>query len=103
MKRKNHKEWHLDEIKKSEISIPVVDTSVTSALYQNAPEFKPYYSGDQPDIAKKSLMEINQMSNDLAKEISSKKEYLETLKNAPTKEVKEKPKNESKNESNKDE
>ena len=85
MKRLNHKEWHLDEILKTEIPIPVVDTSVTSTLYQNAPEFKPYYSGDQPDMAKKSLMEIKQMSNDLAKEISSKKEYLESFKNAPTK------------------
>ena len=46
MKRKNHKEWHLDEIQKSEIPIPVVDTSVTSTLYQNAPDFKPYYSVD---------------------------------------------------------
>ena len=85
MKRINHKEWHLDEIVKTEILIPVVDTSVTSALYQNAPEFKPYYSGENPDMAKKSLMEIKQMSNDLAKEITSKKEYLETFKNAPTK------------------
>ena len=64
MKRTNHKEWHLDEIIKTEILIPVVDTSVTSSLYQNAPEFKPYYSGDQPDIAKKSLMEIKQMSTE---------------------------------------
>ena len=92
MKRKNHKEWHLDEIKKSEIPIPVVDTSVTSTLYQNAPEFKPYYSGDQPDVAKKSLMEIKQMSTDLAKEITSKKEYLETFKNVPTKKVDVEPK-----------
>ena len=91
MKRTNHKEWHLDEIVKTETPIPVVDTSVTSALYQNAPEFKPYYSGDNPDMAKKSLMEIKQMSNDLAKEISSKKEYLKTFKNAPTKEEKDKP------------
>ena len=94
MKRTNHKEWHLDEIVKTEILIPVVDTSVTSALYQNAPEFKPYYSGDNPDIAKKSIMEIKQMSNDLAKEITSKKEYLETFKNVPTKKVEEEPKNE---------
>ena len=86
MKRTNHKEWHLDEITKTEILIPVVDTSVTSSLYQNAPEFKPYYSGDIPDMAKKSLMEIKQMSKDLAKEITSKKEYLKTFKNAPTKE-----------------
>ena len=85
MKKSNHKEWHLDEIVKTEILIPVVDTSVTSSLYQNAPDFKPYYSGDNPDIAKKSLMEIKQMSKDLSKEISSKKEYLETFKNAPTK------------------
>ena len=85
MKKTNHKEWHLDEITKTEILIPVVDTSVTSALYQNAPEFKPYYSGDIPDIAKKSLMEIKQMSNDLSKEITSKQQYLETFKNAPTK------------------
>ena len=92
MKRNNHKEWHLDNIEKAEILIPVVDTSVTSALYQNAPDFKPYYSGDQPDISKKSLMEIKQMSNDLAKEITSKKEYLETFKNAPTKKVEEEPK-----------
>lgn len=85
MKKSNHKEWHLDKIEKTEILIPVVDTSVTSSLYQNAPEFKPYYSGDNPDVAKKSLMEIKQMSKDLAKEITSKKQYLETLKNAPTK------------------
>ena len=85
MKKSEHKEWHLDKIEKTEILIPVVDTSVTSLLYQNAPEFKPYYSGDNPDIAKKSLMDIKQMSNDLAKEITSKKEYLETFKNAPTK------------------
>ena len=85
MKKSNHKEWHLDEIKKTEILIPVVDTSVTSVLYQNAPEFKPYYSGDIPDMAKKSLMEIKQMSKDLDKEITSKKQYLETFKNAPTK------------------
>ena len=85
MKRSNHKEWHLDEIVKTEIPIPVVDTSVISTLYQNAPEFKPYYSGDQPDVAKKSLMEIKQMSTELSKEITSKKQYLETFKNAPTK------------------
>ena len=85
MKRTNHKEWHLDKIEPTEILIPIVDTTVTSALYQNAPEFKPYYTGDQPDVAKKSLMEIKQMSNDLAKEITSKKEYLETFKKAPTK------------------
>ena len=94
MKKSDHKEWHLDKIEKAEILIPVVDTSVTSALYQNAPDFKPYYSGDNPDIAKKSLMEIKQMSNDLAKEITSKKQYLETFKNAPTKEVKVEPKKE---------
>ena len=96
MKRTNHKEWHLDKINKTEILIPVVDTSVTSSLYQNAPEFKPYYSGDQPDMAKKSLMDIKQMSTDLSKEITSKKEYLETFKNAPTKEKakKEEPKKE---------
>ena len=85
MKKPDHKEWHLDKIEKAEILIPVVDTSVTSSLYQNAPEFKPYYSGDNPDIAKKSLMEIRQMSNDLANEITSKKQYLETFKNASTK------------------
>ena len=85
MKKSNHKEWHLDKIEKTEILIPVVDTSVTSSLYQNAPEFKPYYSGDIPDMAKKSLMDINQMSKDLAKEISSTKQYLEAFKNAPTK------------------
>ncbi len=84
MKKSEHKEWHLDKIEKTEILIPVVDTSVTSSLYQNAPEFKPYYSGDNPDIAKKSLMDINQMSKDLANEIASKKQYLETFKNAPT-------------------
>ena len=87
MKRTNHKEWYLDEIVKTEILIPVVDTSVTSSLYQNAPEFKPYYSGDNPDISKKSLMEINQMSNDLAKEITSKKQYLDKFKNDSTKKV----------------
>ena len=86
MKRTNHKEWHLDKIEKCEILIPVVDTSVTSSLYQNAPEFKPYYSGDNPDMAKKSLMDIKQMSKDLSKEITSKKQYLETFKNSPTKE-----------------
>ena len=85
MKKSKHKEWHLDKIEKTEILIPVVDTSVTSSLYQNAPEFKPYYSGDNPDIAKKSIMEIKQMSEDLAKEITSKKQYLETFKNSPTK------------------
>ena len=85
MKKSNHKEWHLDKIEKTEILIPVVDTSVTSSLYQNAPEFKPYYSGDNPDIAKKSLMEINQMSKDLANEITSKKQFLETFKNELTK------------------
>lgn len=94
MKKSNHKEWHLDKIEKTEILIPVVDTSVTSAVYQNAPEFKPYYSGDIPDMAKKSLMEIKQMSKDLAKEITSKKEYLETFKNAPTKEKNVEPKKE---------
>ena len=83
MKKSNHKEWHLDPIEKTEIPIPVVDTSVTSSLYQNAPEFKPYYSGDNPDMAKKSLMEIKQMSKDLANEITSKKQYLETFKNKP--------------------
>ena len=86
MKKSNHKEWHLDKIEKTEILIPVVDTSVTSSLYQNAPEFKPYYSGDIPDVAKKSLMEIKQMSKDLANEITSKKQYLETFKNSPKKE-----------------
>ena len=30
-------------------------------------------------------MEIKQMSKDLADEITSKKQYLETFKNAPTK------------------
>ena len=85
MKRSNHKEWHLDKIEKSEILIPIVDTSVTSSLYQNAPEFKPYYSGDNPDIAKKSLMDIKQMSKDLSNEITSKKQYLETFKNSPLK------------------
>ena len=84
MKKSNHKEWHLDNIEKTEILIPVVDTSVTSSLYQNAPEFKPYYSGNNPDIAKKSLMEINQLSKDLANEIASKQQYLETFKNEPT-------------------
>jgi hypothetical protein len=88
MKKSNHKEWHLDIIEKAEILIPVVDTSVTSSLYQNAPEFKPYYSGDNPDIAKKSLMDIKQLSNDLVNEISSKKKYLETFKNVPTKDEK---------------
>ena len=73
MKKLNHKEWHLDEIKPEEMLIPVVDTSVTSSLYQNAPEFKPYYSGDMPDMSKKSLIEIKQMSKDLTNEISSKK------------------------------
>ena len=92
MKKSNHKEWHLDTIQKTEILIPVVDTSVTSSLYQNAPEFKPYYSGDNPDIAKRSLMDIKQMSKDLDKEITSKKQYLETFKNAPTKEKKVEPK-----------
>lgn len=85
MKKSKHNEWHLDSIEKTEILIPVVDTSVTSSLYQNAPEFKPYYSGDTPDIAKKSLMDIKQMSKDLSNEISSKKEYLKTFKNASTK------------------
>ena len=94
MKKSDHKEWHLDEIEKTEILIPVVDTSVTSSLYQNAPEFKPYYSGENPDIAKKSLMEIKQMSKDLANEITSKKKYLETFKNAPTKEEEVQPKKE---------
>lgn len=85
MKKPNHKEWHLDEIEEIELPIPVVDTSVTSSLYQNAPEFKPYYSGDNPDVAKKSLMEIKKMSKDLANEITSKKDYLESFKNSPTK------------------
>ena len=93
MKKSNHNEWHLDEIEKTEILIPVVDTSVTSALYQNAPDFQPYYSGDNPDIAKKSLMEIKQMSKDLATEITSKKQYLENFKNEPTKEENVQPKN----------
>lgn len=93
MKKSNHKEWHLDKIEKTEILVPVVDTSVTSSLYQNAPEFKPYYSGDNPDIAKKSLMDIKQMSKDLANEISSKKQYLETFKNTPTKVENVEPKN----------
>ena len=92
MKKSDHKEWHLDKIEKTEILIPVVDTSVTSSLYQNAPDFKPYYSGDNPDIAKKSLMEIKQMSKYIAKEITSKKEYLETFKNAPSKVDKVEPK-----------
>ena len=92
MKKSNHKEWHLDAIEKTELVIPVVDTSVTSSLYQNAPEFKPYYSGDNPDIAKKSLMDIKQMSKDLSKEISSKKEYLKTFKNDDTKVEKVEPK-----------
>ena len=86
MKKLNHKEWHLDEIKSEQISIPVVDTSVTSSLYKNAPEFTPNYTGDMPDMSRKSLMEIKQMSKDVATEIKSKKEYLETFKNAPTKE-----------------
>ena len=94
MKKSNHKEWHLDKIEKIEILIPVVDTSVNSSLYQNAPEFKPYYSGDNPDMAKKSMMDIKQLSNDLANEISSKKQYLETFKNAPTKEKTVEPKKE---------
>nr|QJB21240.1 MAG: hypothetical protein [Microvirus sp.] len=94
MKKSNHKEWHLDEIVKTEILIPVVDTSVTSSLYQNAPEFKPYYSGDNPDVAKKSLMDIKQMSKDLANEITSKKQYLETFKNFPAKVEKVEPKKE---------
>lgn len=85
MKKSNHKEWHLDKIEKTEILVPVVDTSVTSSLYQNAPEFKPYYSGDNPDMAKKSLMDIKQMSKDLSNEITSKKQYLETFKNEPKK------------------
>ena len=92
MKKSNHKTWYLDPIEKTEILIPVVDTSVTSSLYQNAPEFKPYYSGDNPDIAKKSLMEIKQMSKDLATEITSKKQYLESFKNVPTKEENVEPK-----------
>lgn len=86
MKKSNHKEWHLDKIEKIEMIIPVVDTSVISSIYQNAPDFKPYYSGDMPDMAKKSLMDIKQMSKNLSKEITSKKEYLETFKNAPVKE-----------------
>lgn len=94
MKKSNHKEWHLDPIEKTEIQIPVVDTSVTSSLYQNAPDFKPYYSGDNPDIAKKSLMEIKQLSKDLANEITSKKQYLETFRNSPTKVENVQPKNE---------
>ena len=94
MKKSNHKEWHLDKIEKEEILIPIVDTSVTSSIYQNAPEFTPYYSGDNPDIVKKSLLEINQMSKDLTKEIKSKKEYLETFKNAPAKSENVQPKNE---------
>lgn len=93
MKKSNHKEWHLDKIEKTEILVPVVDTSVTSSLYQNAPEFKPYYSGDNPDMAKKSLMDIKQMSKDLANEITSVKQYLETFKNAPTKVENVQPKN----------
>ena len=52
MKKLNHKEWHLDEIKSEDIIIPVVDTSVTSSLYQNAPSFTPNYSGDMPDMSK---------------------------------------------------
>ena len=94
MKKSEHKEWHLDKIEKTEILIPVVDTSVNSSLYQNAPEFKPYYSGDNPDMAKKSLMDIKQMSKDLANEITSKKQYLETFKNASTKVENVQPKNE---------
>ena len=94
MKKSNHKEWHLDVIEKTEILIPVVDTSVTSSLYQNAPEFKPYYSGDNPDMAKKSLMDIKQMSKDLSNEIASKKQYLETFKNGPVKEKPVEPKKE---------
>ena len=35
-------------------------------------------------MAKKSLIDIKQMSKDLGKEIASKKQYLETFKNAPT-------------------
>lgn len=93
MKRSNHKEWHLDKIEKTEILIAIIDTSVTSSLYQNAPQFKPYYSGDNPDMAKKSLMVIKQMSKDLANEISSKKQYLETFKNEPKKVEKVEPKN----------
>lgn len=93
MKKSNHKEWHLDKIEKTEILIPVVDTSVTSSLYQNAPEFKPYYSGNNPDIAKKSLMDIKQMSKDLSNEISSIKQYLEAFKNEPTKVENVQPKN----------
>ena len=91
MKKLNHKEWHLDEIKSEEILIPVVDTSVTSSLYKNAPAFTPHYSGDMPDMSRKSLMEIKQMSKDVATEIKSKKQYLETFKNAPTKEKDVKP------------
>ena len=94
MKKLNHKEWHLDEIKSEEILIPIVDTSVTSSLYQNAPAFTPNYTGDMPDMSRKSLMEIKQMSKDLGKEISSKKQYLETFKNAPTKEKNVKPEKE---------
>ena len=94
MKKSNHKEWHLDKIEKTEILIPAVDTSVTSSLYQNAPEFKPYYSGDSPDMAKKSIMDIKQMSKDIANEITSKMEYLETFKNVPTKQEDVEPKKE---------
>ena len=84
----------MDEIKPEEILIPIVDTSVTSSLYKNAPAFTPNYSGDMPDMSKKSLMDIKQMSKDLANEITSKKEYLKTFKNAPTKVENVQPKNE---------
>ena len=39
-------------------------------------------------------MEIKQMSKDVATEIKSKKQYLETFKNAPTKEKNVKPEKE---------
>lgn len=83
MKKDNHQVWFQDDIVYNEIHVPFVDTSVTSTLYQQLPNYRPNYSGDLPDFNKKSLMEIKKMSQQLKPIIQEKKDFLDSLKSEP--------------------
>ena len=73
MKRKNHAVTYSEEISEDNIVIvPEFDTSISSLLYKNVPDFQPYYTGNIPDYSRKSLMDIKILQTENAMQITER-------------------------------
>ena len=74
MKRKNHEVIFSEEIDDANaVLVPIIDTSISSMLNANAPEFMPFYTGNIPDYSKKSLMELRSLHLENSMQIAERK------------------------------